>query len=201
MDQLELLKKDWKSKESHLPKLSKDDISKLILKKSSSIVKWIFIISILEFLLPHAAYLFIDYGEATKHYNKTYIVISTIITYSIAIYFIYLFYKNYSSISASNSTKELISSILKTRRTVKFYIWYTLTMVFIMGLISIYFELHSDEYISTLHANANITLIYIMAVIFLIVLIGLLWLFYQLIYGILLRKLNKNYKELLENGL
>ncbi|MCB0485957.1 MAG: hypothetical protein KDC47_07160, partial [Flavobacteriaceae bacterium] len=65
----------------------------------------------------------------------------------------------------------------------------------------IYFELHSEEYISTLHANANITLIYIMAVIFLIVLIGLLWLFYQLIYGILLRKLNKNYKELLESDL
>ena len=199
MDQLELLKKDWKSKESHLPKLSKDDISKLILKRSSSIVKWIFIISILEFLLPHVVYLFIDYEEATKHYNKTYIIVTTVITYSVAIYFIYLFYKNYSSISASQSTKELMSSILKTRRTVKFYIWYTLVMVFITGLISIYFELHSEEYTSII--NTNITLVYIMAVIFLIILIGLLWLFYQLIYGILLRKLNKNYKELQENGL
>ena len=199
MDQLELLKKDWKSKESHLPKLSKDDISKLILKRSSSIVKWIFIISILEFLLPHVVYLFIDYEEATKHYNKTYIIVTTVITYSVAIYFIYLFYKNYSSISASQSTKELMSSILKTRRTVKFYIWYTLVMGFITGLISIYFELHSEEYTSII--NTNITLVYIMAVIFLIILIGLLWLFYQLIYGILLRKLNKNYKELQENGL
>ena len=199
MDQLELLKKDWKSKESHLPKLSKDDISKLILKRSSSIVKWIFIISILEFLLPHVVYLFIDYEEATKHYNKTYIIVTTVITYSVAIYFIYLFYKNYSSISASQSTKELMSSILKTRRTVKLYIWYTLVMGFITGLISIYFELHSEEYTSII--NTNITLVYIMAVIFLIILIGLLWLFYQLIYGILLRKLNKNYKELQENGL
>ena len=29
-----------------------------------------------------------------------------------------------------------------------------------------------------------------------LLILGLLWLFYQLLYGILLRKLNRNYKEL-----
>ncbi len=50
MDELELLKKDWQNKEEHLPKLSYDEIYKMIWKKSSSIVKWIFYISLIEFI-------------------------------------------------------------------------------------------------------------------------------------------------------
>ena len=50
MDELELLKKDWQKKEKDLPKLSYDDIYKMIWKKSSSFVKWIFYISIIEFV-------------------------------------------------------------------------------------------------------------------------------------------------------
>ena len=49
MDELDILKKDWNKEKVDYPKLSYDDIYKMILKKSSSIVKWIFIISILEF--------------------------------------------------------------------------------------------------------------------------------------------------------
>ena len=50
MDQLELLKKQWQSREHELPKLTYEDIYKMLLKKSSSIVKWIFYISIAEIL-------------------------------------------------------------------------------------------------------------------------------------------------------
>ena len=48
-DELELLKKDWQKKEFNVPELSYEEIHKMIWKKSSSIVKWILIISILEF--------------------------------------------------------------------------------------------------------------------------------------------------------
>ncbi len=50
MDELELLKKDWQKEDSKYPKLTYNEIYKMILKKSSSIVKWIFIISLLEFV-------------------------------------------------------------------------------------------------------------------------------------------------------
>ena len=56
MDELELLKRDWQKKDKQLPQLSFDDIYKMIWKKSSSIVKWIFLISIIEFLVPHLLY-------------------------------------------------------------------------------------------------------------------------------------------------
>ena len=48
MDELEILKKDWQ-KNQKFPKLSKKEIYRLLHKKSSSIVKWIFILSIIEF--------------------------------------------------------------------------------------------------------------------------------------------------------
>ena len=57
MDELELLKKDWQQREQELPRLSYDDIHRMIWKKSSSLVRWIFYISIIEFTLPHLLYL------------------------------------------------------------------------------------------------------------------------------------------------
>ena len=51
MDELELLKKDWDKSKKNYPNLSKEEIYNLISKRSSSIVKWIFIISVLEFSL------------------------------------------------------------------------------------------------------------------------------------------------------
>ena len=44
MDELELLKKDWETSSKNYPELDKKTIYKLINKRSSSLVKWIFII-------------------------------------------------------------------------------------------------------------------------------------------------------------
>ena len=47
MDELELLKKDWQRNSGDYPELSYDEIYKMSHAKSSSIVKWIFIICLL----------------------------------------------------------------------------------------------------------------------------------------------------------
>ena len=52
MAQLENLKNIWKNQEEEKIKFSKDDIFKMMHQKSSSVVKWILALSILEFLLP-----------------------------------------------------------------------------------------------------------------------------------------------------
>lgn len=49
-DELEILKSDWKKRHTELPKLSYNEIYKMLFKKSTTIVKWIFIISIAELL-------------------------------------------------------------------------------------------------------------------------------------------------------
>ena len=49
-DELEILKSDWKKRQQNLPKLSYNEIYKMLYKKSTTIVKWIFIISIAELI-------------------------------------------------------------------------------------------------------------------------------------------------------
>jgi hypothetical protein len=50
MDQLDKLKDAWKSQDYSKHKVSTNDIYKMLHSKSSSIVKWIFYISIIEFI-------------------------------------------------------------------------------------------------------------------------------------------------------
>lgn len=208
MDELELLKKDWGENDNKYPKLSYDDIYKMILKKSSSIVKWIFIISLLEFVF-WAAISFVlkdtKMLEDVKNLNMNHILIPmTIISYAILIYFFYLFYKNYRNISSTDSTKHLMENILKTRRTVKYYVIFNLASLIIGTFISLSFVLKNDQKIvdqmQQASANGEIFKMYaviiITTVLMLAVMVGILLLFYWLVYGILLKRLNKNYREL-----
>ena len=95
MDELDLLKKDWKKQDKTLPHLSYDEIYKMLWKRSSSIVKWIFIISILEFLLGTILNLVLaddEYWEKMREFDMTEFSIAVyIISYAITFYFIYKF--------------------------------------------------------------------------------------------------------------
>ena len=204
MDQLELLKKDWKKQESSLPKLSREDLSKLMYKKSSSIVKWIFIISVLEFMLPHIIYLFIDYDKVIQQYKEldlyNFSLISNIFFYVVVLVFIYLFYKNYRSISANSQPKVLMQNIIKTRKTVKYYIWFNLGMIPVIAGVTLFKTFNSSEFIDKVPENISMVLVWLISIILILALVVLFWLFYRLIYGILLNKLEKNYNELVSNG-
>ena len=205
MDQLDLLKKDWKKQESSLPKLSYDELTKLIHKKSSSIVKWIFIISVLEFVLPFVMLLFPNYRDMSMDtYEKlgltNFINILYIVVYIIVVGFIFLFYKNYRSISANSNPKTLMYNIIKTRRIVKYYIWFNLALVPIIGGVTFYKLFHSVDFLEKLPEDINTTMMWIITIFILLILVGLVWLFYRLLYGILLNKLNTNYNELVSNG-
>ena len=130
MDELELLKKDWQKKEDHLPKVSYSDIYKMIWKKSSSIVKWIFYISILEFVFWTAINIVFTDGESWQMIKSWHIYEFTIglmvINYIVLLYFIYKFYVNYRKISFTDSSRDLMKAILKVKRTVTQYVWFNL---------------------------------------------------------------------------
>jgi len=204
MDQLELLKKDWKKQEGSLPKLSKEALSNLIHKKSSSIVKWIFIISVLELVVPQLAYLFIDYDETSDFTRElglsNFFTIFSVIFYLVIFYFIFRFYKNYKTISANSNPKELMQNIIKTRKTVKYYIWFNLALVPILSIILLYKAFNSAEFLEKIPSDTNMIAVWLIALMFVGILVALVWLFYRLIYGILLNKLEHNYKELMSNG-
>ena len=204
MDQLDLLKKDWKKQESTLPKLSYDELAKLIHKKSSSVVKWIFIISVLEFLLPHIIYLFMDYDKVNNEMNsmdlQSSYKIFSLLFYGVVLIFIYFFYKNYRSISANSNPKVLMQNIIKTRKTVKYYIWFSLSMIPIVGTVLFYKAISSQEFSEKVPEDTNLIVVWAIALFSLSILVFIVWLFYRLIYGVLLNKLKGNYNELVNNG-
>ena len=209
MDELELLKKDWKKDEnSRYPKLSYNEIYKMILKKSSSIVKWIFIISVLEFVfwtIISFAFKNTEYNKRFESYHAENIMIPFVILgYLILIYFFYKFYMNYRTISATDSAKILMENILKTRRTVKQYVGFNLIFMAISAFVTLGIQFDRDEEMISLiekaSANGEVFKFYavtiIITLIFLVILIAVILGFYYLIYGILLKRLNGNYKEL-----
>ncbi len=209
LDELDLLKKDWQKKETNLPRLTYEEIYKMIWKKSSSVVRWIFYISIIEFLLPHLLYLIpsfrneMDYNFAKSLGIDNWIIALTIVQYAVAIYFIFQFYKRYREISVLDDAKKLMNKIIRTRQTVKHYVLFCLAMVLlIFGVIIVGMAL-DDNLVETLNLkNQNIDpdqlkwlLIGVMTVAG-ILFTGLLAGIYFLLYGLLTRKLSRNYIEL-----
>ena len=55
-------KKAWKNQPDENNKISQNEIYKMTQSKSTSIVKWIFIIGILEFVVMNSFYFLFDYN-------------------------------------------------------------------------------------------------------------------------------------------
>lgn len=205
MDELELLKKDWKKQEGTLPKLSYDEIYKMILKKSSSIVKWIFIISMIEFVLLASLELV---GRLTGSSQKSWeqlglgnnaSTILSILSFGILIFFMTRFYLNYKRIQSTDSAKVLMKNILRTRKTVKYYVFINLSFLATMMLfVFSYLFLYDPAFTEVQNSGDGVPnwALAIVLFLFVVVMIRVVGLIYYLLYGLLTRKLKRNYKEL-----
>ena len=194
MKELDLLKKHWNSSQQ-FPKVSAHDIHKMIHKKSSSIVMWIFIISIIEFLVLNGfSYLFVteDHKEDVGPIYVFMINNLDWISFAISIVFIITFYLNYRKIHVADSTKLLMQRILKTKKTVNYYIYTNLTIFIIAFIVMLIDVLTVDDQITLATALISILVVVVICSTFL----ALLWLYYRLVYGLLIKRLMKNYKEL-----
>jgi hypothetical protein len=207
MEELDLLKKAWQKDSHEFEQISEADIYKMLHTKSSSIVKWILIISIIEVLFWTLISVVWNTDEYMKklHAENTiiYFKVLNFINYAVILFFIYKFYKNYIKISTTASTKQLMQDILKTRKTVQYYVWYNLAMIVIslMAGFFIYFAYNPESSIikdRIEHESSHYTLCITLGIMLLacVLVVGVFWVFYRLLYGILLRKLNTNYKEL-----
>jgi hypothetical protein len=211
MDELDKLKGAWKAQDYTKYKVSTNDIYKMLHAKSTSYVKWIFYISIIEFLVVIALNLSIDNDKYLDFFvqmgMKNMLLIVTIFSYLIMIIFIYLFYKNYRKINVDTDAKTLMKSILNTRKTVKYYIYFNLGFMAVSSTMFLNKIFSSSENTAAYRLESKIPVeftnsaLLITLIITMIVLIGVALLIYRIIYGILLRRLKKNYKELeqLEN--
>lgn len=206
MDELDILKKDWNKPNTEHEKLSVKDIYPMLQKKSSSIVKMLFYISIAElvfWIIINALPSFYsdEYRQKIEaiYTNEHILTGLTVLSYVIILLFIYLLYKSYKSISVTDNAKKLMESIIKTRKIIKYYVLYNLIVAGISIIIGLYYSLHNDPNVSARFSDFNTKQLVISFAVmgfFIIVFIVIIWLFYKLIYGLLLKRLNRNYKEL-----
>ena len=207
MDGLDFLKKDWDKENHNYTQVSEVDIYKMLHKNSSSNVKWILIIGIIEFIVWTGIGFFFNTDDYIKSIHAeemmVYLKILTYINYIVVLFFIYRFYQNYRNISTMVSTKQLMKDIIKTRKTVHQYVWYNLAMISVSMILGFIMAFLYNPKLSVLKdkianddSNAILLKIVCILVLTIVVLVTLFWLFYKLLYGILLRRLNSNYKEL-----
>ncbi|MBC2845798.1 hypothetical protein [Winogradskyella flava] len=199
MDELELLKKDWKNAEKHYPSLSHDEIYKMTHSKSSSIVKWIFYISLIELGLGLILAL-VNPRIDNEIIYPTWLEAIGYFTIPVLIYFIVMFYKNYKSISATDNVRKLIKNILKTRKTVKYYVLFNLIFTGIFSAIAVFIAYIQasggyEKFNETAHFKEYAILVLVI-VLFSALFIAIAYGLYYLLYGILLKRLNRNYDEL-----
>ncbi|MDR2221460.1 MAG: hypothetical protein LBE34_01860 [Flavobacteriaceae bacterium] len=198
MKELDLLKKHWNDNQQ-FPKVSTDEIHKMIHKKSSSIVLWILCISIVEFLVLNVmSYFFIgDNKVKDETESPVFLIMIENIDYisaAISLFFISLFTWNYKKIHVASSTTLLMKQIIKTKKTVNYYIYCNLMLfiiAFLIVTINVFYH-NADRAVTTSTYVITIGVLLLVCLVFL----GLVWLYYKLIYGLLINKLMKNYKEL-----
>lgn len=208
MEELDLLKKHWK-KEDDLPKISKDEIGVIIHKKSSSVVKWIFIISVIELLLGFVLLFFMNSEDKSvitlieKNSFLKFIDKFSYVLYVVVIYFIYRFYTMYRKISVGDNTTKLMENIIQTRKVVRHYMLFNVITFFLMCVsvswIVIQDRIYNEGF--SQHHLSSIQFVILYAVMFFVIAVMtvIFWLIYKLIYGYFLRKLQKNYNELKNN--
>jgi Ca2+/Na+ antiporter len=124
--------------------------------------------------------------------------------YIVLFYFFILFYRNYKSISTTVNSKTLMEQILKTRKTVKYYVVFNLIFLYVSMAIGVMIELNKNPDVllqtSKFSESGDFYIFYGIVILITLLAMGVITVFflvfYYLIYGILLKKLKKNYKEL-----
>jgi hypothetical protein len=207
MDELDLLKKDWQANTTQVnQQLLSKDIYPMLHKKSSSIVKTLFYISIAELLfwiIANSYPLFASeqYREELVAMYGGYTMLIGLTSFGslVVILFVYLLFKSYKSISATDSAKKLMETILKTRKIIKYYVIYNLVMGFLSLSIGLYFTINYNPEVAeqfAQYSSKQMFIVTVVMILFIAFFLLVFWLFYRLIYGILLKRLNSNYKEL-----
>ena len=210
MDELELLKKDWKeNKSDDFKNYTEQELFAMTKKRSVSIAKWVFIIALLElgfwFLI---GYLMPSSSEDKEYYEAlnntplikgTLYVLGEFATYLPYVFIGLLLYLNFK-IKREENPKKLMEKILLMKKCIQWYIRIFLgeiVVFFIISMIlSFYIEYNTLEgkELEELYLFAFVMFIPLLMIIFIFALF--LRFIYHLVYGNLLHKLKQNYEEL-----
>ena len=205
MDELELLKKDWKeNKSDDFKNYTEKELFAMTKKRSVSIAKWVFIIALLELGFWFLIVYLMPSSSEDKYQDIPFVdvVFNVMDIISILLPFVFigsLLYLNFK-IRTEENPKKLMEKILLMKKCIQWYIRIFLgeiVVFFIISMIlSFYIESNSLEgkELEELYLFAFVMFIPFLMIIFIFVFF--LRFIYHLVYGKLLHKLKQNYEEL-----
>ena len=209
MDELELLKKNWKeNKSDDFKNYTEKELFAMTKKRSVSIAKCVFIIALLELGFWFLIGYLMPSSEDKEYYevlNNTPLikgilyVLGEFATYLPFVFIGLLLYLNFK-IKREENPKKLMEKILLMKKCIQWYIRIFLgeiVVFFIISMIlSFYIESNSLEgkELEELYLFAFVMFIPLLMFIFIFALF--LRFIYHLVYGKLLHKLKQNYEEL-----
>lgn len=211
---LDSFKKTWQEQPVQ-PKYDSSEILQMLNRKSRNYVKYIFWISVAEFLFFSVLGLFYFFqGEESDSFRKileklgaqkapeietnfdhAYLAIK-ILSLLITAYFVLKFYQNYRKIKIEENLKDLIIRIIKFKKTVNAFILISIALLVAFTFVFTAFIFYVLNSQNVRPDNSNLIIVIIGIIVSTVLCVLLIWLYYRLVYGIIIRKLDKNLKQL-----
>lgn len=213
---LDSFKKTWQEQPVQ-PKYNDNEILKMLNKKSRNYMKYIFWISVVEFLLFSVLGVFylIQNNESdsflsilekmgvhkdnqlTTKLDNIYLIVK-ILSLVVTGFFVFKFYQNYRKIRIEEDLKLFIIRIITFKKTVNAFILTNigLLLILISALIGFTFYILNVQNIEI--NNSAFTGFIVGIIVGTILCVILIWVYYRLVYGIIMSRLDKNLSQLKE---
>ena len=213
---LDSFKKSWQEQEVK-EKYDNNEILKMLNKKSRSYVKYILWISLLEFVMFLSITLYYVFwgdeetgllnilntlgvektAELNAEYEHMYFAMK-VLTLLITGFFVIRFYNKYRKINIEANLKALINKIISFKSTVKAFIISNIALLILYIVILTYFVFATLSS-QNIHLNTSTLVGFCIGILITVLLsILLMWLYYKMVYGLLIKRLNKNLAQLQE---
>ncbi|MGE4514225.1 beta-carotene 15,15'-monooxygenase [Chryseobacterium taeanense] len=213
---LDSFKKTWQEQPVQ-KKYDDNEILKMLNKKSRNYVKYIFWISVAEFLLFSVMGIFYFFqteedngflnileklgaqktAEVENSFENIYWVLK-VLSIIVTAYFVYKFYQNYRKIKIEENLKGLITRIIKFKKTVNSFILISILLLVAFTSIFTIFIFYSLSSQNVEPKNSAMMIFVVGVILTTAFSVLLIWLYYRLVYGIIMSKLDKNLKQLKE---
>lgn len=213
---LDSFKKTWQEQPVQ-QKYDNSEILQMLNRKSRNYVKYIFWISVFEFLFFSVMGVFyLMQGEESnsflkileklgaqktpevKHNFTIIYLILKVLSLLLTAYFVYKFYQNYRKIKIEENLKGFIIRIIKFKKTVNAFILISILLLIAFTSIFTAFIFYALNSQSIELNNSTLTGFIIAIVLGTGLSVLLIWLYYRVVYGIIMKKLDKNLQQLKE---
>lgn len=206
-------KKSWQEQKPEVYQSS--EIEAMLNKKSRNYVKYILWISFAEFLFFAAVNIFTVFGTKNdssfmdllqklgvnvtnnieEDFQHLYLLLK-IFSLAITAFFVILFYKNYKQIDIENNLKKFILQIIRFKKTVNLFIITNIAVLVVFTAVLTNFTMNVLRFQNVYLNNSTLAGFMIGILVSLSIGILLILLYYRIVYGIIMRRLDKKLKQL-----